>query len=551
MIKIIEHPELFEIRIDWDYFAKRNVETVKKIPGARYNPLRKIWTTPLSSKSQTVDLVRSCKATIEKTKVVAPEVVGEIKPMPDLKVPTGLKENAILRPYQAQGVAANIEFGSAMNGDQPGLGKTIQTIATLSILKCFPAIIACPASLKLNWEAEIKKFSNIRAMILNDKVKKNWMRYYEAGVVDVFIVNYDSFVKYFVQEMPPKKKLRFSAQITLVPEFDKIKAVVMDESHKLKNPSAIRTKVALRLAHNKDHVFLLTGTPVVNNPIDLFPQLAILGKLHLFGGKKGFIDRYCDGGKGANNLKELNYLLHKHCYFVRHKKDVLKDLPDKIRQTITCEISTRREYDFAYNEFRNWLASTGCTDKEIARKLRGEILVKMNALRAISARGKIDTLKELIDDLIEAGRKVIVFANLHSIIDQVVSLYPGAVEITGTISEKQRHENVSRFQSDPSCKLIVCNHIAGGVGLTLTASSDIIFAEYPWTWAECLQCEDRAHRIGQKDSVGARYLFGQNTIDQRLFEIIQNKKDISDVVTGNTEVIEMQMIDKILSLFND
>lgn len=551
MIKIIEHPEIFEVRIDWDYFAKRNVDAVKKIPGARYNPLRKIWTTPLTSRSQTVDLVRSCKATMEKKKVLAPEFVGEIKPMPDLKVDTGLKETAILRPYQSQGVAANIEFGSAMNGDDPGLGKTIQTIATLSALKCFPAVIACPASLKLNWASEIKKFSNMRAMILSDKVKVNWMRYHETGLVDIFIVNYESFSKYFVKEMPPKGKLKSSAQIQLVLDWSKVKAVVMDESHRLKNPGTIQTKLALRLAHGKDHTFLLTGTPVVNKPIDLYPQLAILGKLDLFGGKKGFIDRYCDGGQGANNLKELNFLMHKHCYFRRQKRDVLKDLPDKVRQTITCEISTRREYDFAYNEFKSWLASTGCTEKEIARKLRGEILVKMNALRAISARGKIDMLKELIDELIDAGRKVIVFANLHSVIDQIISLYPGSVEITGTVSEKKRDENVNRFQNDPSCMLIVCNHIAGGVGLTLTASSDEIFAEYPWTWAECLQCEDRAHRISQKDSVTARYLFGQNTIDERLFEIIQGKKDISDAITGNTEVIEMQMIDKILSLFND
>lgn len=551
-IKILEHPNIFEIRIDWDYFAKRNVESIKAIPGARYNPLRKTWTTPLSSRNQTEDLIKSCKATMSKVQALKPEFVGIADPLPELTIETGLKETAKLRPYQSQGVAGNIKFQRCINGDDPGLGKTIQTIATLSALKCFPAVIVCPATLKLNWAAEIKKFSTIRAMILDDKVKKTWHRYYETGLIDVFIVNYESLGKYFVKSMPEKYKLRRSDQIELVDCWGLVKCVVMDESHRLKNPSAIQTKIALRLAQGKDYRFLLTGTPVVNKPIDLFPQLAILGHLDTFGGKKGFVDRYCDGGTGANNLKELNYLMNQHCYFRRQKQDVLKDLPDKVRQTITCEISTRREYDFAYHEFKSWLASTGCDDREIAKKLRGEILVKMNALRSISAKGKIAAVKDHIDELIESGQKVVVFANLHEIIDQVKNLYPNtSVEISGSISQSKRDENVRKFQNDADCKIIVCNIRAGGVGLTLTASSNVIFIEYPWTWADCMQCEDRTHRIGQKESVTAAYFFGQNTIDQRLFEIIQEKKDVSDAITGNTDVVEMQMIDKVLSLFEN
>lgn len=551
MIRILEHPNLFEIRVEWDFNSKRNISAIKTIPGAKYNPLRKIWTTPLSSRFQTESLTRSHGARISKVIAHKPEVIGPVQPLPELEVDPELKPGTVLRPYQKKGIAANLKFERCINGDDPGLGKTIQTIATLSILKPFPAVVVCPATLKLNWQNEFRKFSGIRTMILDDKVKKTWHRYSEAGLVDVFIVNYDSLQKYFVRSMPEKKKLKMSTDIELVPAWQNVKAVVMDESHRLKNPGAIRTKIALRLAQGKQYRFLLTGTPVVNKPIDLFPQLAILGTLEKFGGKKGFVSRYCDGGSGAGNLKELNWMLQNNCYFRRQKSEVLKDLPEKVRSTITCEISTRKEYDFAYREFKDWLFFKGCDEVEVARKLRGEILTKMNVLRAISARGKIEAAKEYIDELIEAGQKVIVFANLHEILDQMKSIYPGAVEISGTVSQQRRDENVKRFQSDPECKIIVCNINAGGVGITLTASSNVLFLEYPWTWAECIQCEDRAHRIGQTDSVMAAYLFGQNTIDQRLFEILQDKRYISDSVTGGGDGAEMQMIDRVVDLFKD
>lgn len=534
--------------MDWDYFAKRNLAEIKSINGARYNPLKKVWTTPLSSRAQTEALVKSCGAKISKVITVKPETIGPVPELPELDQEPELKHGIVLRPYQRQGIAANMKFERCINGDDPGLGKTIQTIATLSLLKPFPAVVICPATLKLNWQNEFRKFSGIRTMILDDKVKKSWHRYYQAGLIDVFIVNYDSLAKYFVKLMPPKSKLKISTDIELVPAWADVRCVVMDESHKLKNPGALRTKIALRLSTGKQYRFLLTGTPVVNKPIDLFPQLAILGQLDHFGGKKSYIDRYCDGGYGAGNLKELNWKLASTCYFRRQKNDVLKDLPEKVRSTITCEISTRKEYDFAYKEFQSWLEFSGCSDKDIARKLRAEILTKMNVLRGISAKGKIEASKEYIDDIVDSGQKIVVFANLHSIVDQVKAIYPEAVEITGRISQDKRNQNVQRFQTDPGCRIIICNITAGGVGLTLTASSNVLFIEYPWTWAECVQCEDRTHRIGQKNSVLAAYLFGQNTIDQRIFELLQEKKYISDTITGGSDGVEMAMIDKLIDI---
>lgn len=550
-MQITEHTSAFEITFAPDYFFKRNLAEVKKVKGIRWNPLHKIWTAPISARAEVEYLKISCKATMQKAEQQAPETTGIIKELPPLTVPLELKENTILWPYQQSGIQRMIDTKRCMNGDEPGLGKTIQTIAALSNLKRFPAVVICPASLKLNWAAEIRKFSHLRAMILQDKIKRNWIKYFESGLIDVFIVNYESLAKYFVASMPETTKLKLAKNIIPRAEWSKVQAVIIDESHRLKNPGTKQTKIALRLCHNKEVVFMLTGTPVVNRPIDLYPQLAIMGRLEQFGGRAGFLKRYCDGGQGATNLRELNYYLNLACYFGRKKKEVLKDLPDKQRQTFICEISTRAEYDFAKKQFVEWMKSVGCDDAAIRRKLRGEILVKMNVLRQISARGKIDAVIEYVDEIIAAGEKVVLFCTLTEIIKKIKNHYPQAVSIDGSISESQRDYNKNAFQNNPACNIIICNIKAGGVGLTLTASSRVGFIEFPWTWADCIQCEDRTHRIGQKESVMCTYFFGEKTIDERIYNIIQDKKTISDAVTGGSDEIEMGMVDKIVNLFTE
>src|SRR5690606_16650198 len=153
-----------------------------------------------------------------------------------------------------------------------------------------------------------------------------------------------SLKKYFVRHMPPKGKLRRSSDIVMDDRIQLLKSMIVDESHRCKNPSTQQAKLTLRIAHEKEWVILLTGTPVVNKPIDLYPQLAIMNRLKEFGNRKGFLGRYCEGGRGAANLKELNYLLNQHCFFRREKKDVAKDLPEKQRQTIMCDITNREQY---------------------------------------------------------------------------------------------------------------------------------------------------------------------------------------------------------------
>ena len=441
-----------------------------------------------------------------------------------------------------------------INGDEQGLGKTLQSIATiyganLTGEVTFPCLVICPSSTKINWQREWKQWTGKNAMILDDKVKNNWHRFHELGMNDIFICNYESLKKFFVSYMPPKGKMKSSADIIMSEYVKLFKSVIIDESHRCKDSTTQQAKITLQICKGKEWVILLSGTPVVNKPIDLFPQLAIMGRLAEFGGKKGFFERYCEGGRGAANLKELNYMMNMSCFFRREKKDVAKDLPEKQRQTILCDITTRHEYNKAKNDFVTFLEEKGCSDAEIARKLRGEIMVKMGELKRISALGKLNEVREFVNEVIDSGEKLVLFCNLHSIVDEMLKYFPDAVTVTGRDTMEQKQVSIDKFQNNPDCKLIVCNIKAAGVGITLTASSRVAFIEYPWTYADCAQCEDRVHRIGQVNNVMCTYFLGHKTIDEDLYQMIQEKRHTANTITGGTDQMEMSFVDNVLNIF--
>lgn len=349
-----------------------------------------------------------------------------------------------------------------------------------------------------------------------------------------------------------KRKPWKSTDIILKDFMSLFQSGILDESHRAKDPNTNTAKFILRIFTGLKYRILLSGTPVINKPIDLYPQLAILGKLSLFGGRDGYIKRYCDGGTGASNLKELNYKLKLNCFFRREKKDVAKDLPDKMRQTILCDITTRNDYNKCQADLEQWMIDKGVYDDEaIARALRGQIMVQMMKLKAIAGRGKMNEVKDFVTEVLEAGEKLILFCNLHEIVDECLRLWPTAVTVTGRDDMNKRQRHIDAFQNDPKCQLIICNHKAAGVGITLTASSRVAFIEYPWTYADCVQCEDRCHRIGQVNTVMATYFLGQDTVDERMWEIISEKMHIGNTITGASDMMDgMEMIDKTLNLFN-
>ena len=149
----------------------------------------------------------------------------------------------------------------------------------------------------------------------------------------------------------------------------------------------------------------------------------------------------------------------------------------------------------------------------------------------------------------ESGEKIILFCSLREIGDAMKNMYPGAVMIRGGMSDEEKNISVNRFQNDSKVQVIICSIKAAGVGITLTASSRVAFIEFPWTFADCEQCEDRAHRIGQKDSVQCAYFLGENTIDCYCYDLIQKKKSIAQTITGAVDDVEEEVVDQLLNLF--
>lgn len=471
----------------------------------------------------------------------------EIAPMPKLTVPHGL----LLEPYdyQKEGIAYALLHKRCIFGDQPGLGKTLQAIGTVTIAKSYPCLVICPAALKINWQREFKKFAGKQALILDDKNKNSWHRFVETKCCDIFITNYESLKKFFVLDV--KNDTRFTLRsITFDPRISLFKSVVIDESHKCKSTKTQQSKFVEGICKGKEFVLELTGTPVVNDNTDLIQQLKIMGRLEDFGGYKNFVERYCNGPKKASNLKELNWRLWTSCFFRREKAKVLTQLPDKTRQYIEMDITTRDEYSRAENDLINYLrVYKNASDEKIAKSMRGEVMVRMGILKAVSARGKIKAAADFIHDVIDGGEKLIVFAYLKEVVLEMKKLFPDAVTVTGEDNATQKQAAVDAFQNDPNCRLIILNYKSGGTGLTLTASSRVAFIEFPWTFSDCEQAEDRAHRNGQKNNVNCYYFLGKDTIDEYMYQVIQTKKSIANGVTGTDDVVKENVVDMAMDLF--
>ena len=529
------------------------VDRVRQIPGRRFDGAKKVWIVPARSR---VDLERMIYQIrqfeninwVNGTEKKEEDIAYDIPELPDLTVPHNLKIQPY--PYQLKGIARGLQLKRFMNCDEPGLGKTLQSIATINLADAFPCLVVCPSSLKINWLREWEKFTDKKAMILTDKVRDTWTFFFQTGMHQVFIVNYESLKKYFVQRIKKAegwtlRDVEFRNSINL------FKSVIIDESHRCKSASTQQAKFCKGICTGKEWVIELTGTPVVNRPKDLIPQLAILNRMEDFGGYKPFVNRYCSGQREASNLKELNFNLWKYCMFRREKSLVLTDLPDKIRQVNTCEITNRKEYVDAERDLIMYLQKyKDADDEKIEKALRGEVMVRINILRQISARGKVRDVIEFVKDFRENGKKIILFCSLHEVVDQLKRYFPTSVSVTGRDSQDDKQRAVDAFQNNPKTDIIICSIKAAGVGLTLTASSNVAFVEFPWTYADCCQCEDRAHRIGQKDSVTCYYFLGRRTIDEKVYRIIQEKKNIANAVTGSTEDIEENIVDMVARIFD-
>jgi len=360
----------------------------------------------------------------------------------------------------------------------------------------------------------------------------------------VAIVNYESLRKFFVWDIKGSSPFRLK-DVVFCPQIKMFKSIIIDESHRVKDPSAQQTIFTKGIATGKDWIILLSGTPVVNRPEDLVSQLSIMNRLNDFGGKAQFLADYCSddnvqmvNGKSSNGkLQDLSSRLYSSCLIRREKAKVLTELPDKTRCDLYVDISNREEYNLAVENLAEYLRQyKECSDAEIRRKMRMEALVQFMTLRSLAAMGKVAQAIDFARNFLASGKQLIMFCSYHDIVDALCKAFPTAVRVTGRDSLAAKQAAVDSFQNGNS-QLIICSIKAAGVGLTLTASSNVAFVELAWTYADCCQCEDRAHRIGQKDNVTCYYLLGRGTIDHTLYNIIHRKKSIANQIMASDDEI--------------
>jgi len=475
----------------------------------------------------------------------------------DLPRPAGLN----YLPYQKAGVAYGLDCWAhkrgVLIGDEMGLGKTIQAIG---LINCTPSIksviIVCPNTLKLNWARELKKWL-VRPMSVEVQYSNK-----PFSRADIVIVNYDVVHKFLTDLSNRDWDLR-----------------ICDESQYIKNPKARRTKstLAIRAARKA----ALTGTPIENRPIELWPVLNDLDpSAWPKGGFFQYARRYCAAKQngfgwdfsGHSNEAELQHRLRSSIMIRRLKKDVLKELPAKQRQVIELDTAgcqelleleesmvSEREAALVELRARVELARAGESREDYAeavhalRSGQGAAFEDMAELRHKVAEAKLPQCLAFIEDAMESG-KVIVFAHHLDIVAGVVAKFPQAAVITGNTPAPKRMEQVDRFQNDPECNIFVGN-LAAAEGLTLTAGSHVIFVEMQWVPGKHAQMEDRAHRIGQKDSVLCSYLVLEGSLDAHMSRTIVEKLNVIDAcldkITDWTEadVEEVEPVTKVRLTF--
>lgn len=461
-------------------------------------------------------------------------------------------------PYQREGIAYGLDKKRLIIGDEPGLGKTLQSIGIVDTANAYPCLVICPSSLKINWQREFEKFTDKSALVLDNSVRTTWPYLLKMGMHHVAIVNYESLRKYFVWDIKGGKSFRLK-DVVFCPQIRMFRSVIIDESHRVKDPSAQQTIFTKGITTDKEWIILLSGTPVVNRPEDLVAQLSIMGRLQEFGGRTKFMADYCTDPKDKKAeptvpLSVLSNQLYANCMIRREKAKVLPQLPDKTRVDLYVDISNAPEYNLAAADLAEYLRQyTECTDWEIRRKMRMEALVRFMTLRQLATLGKVAQAVDFIRTFLDSGKKLIVFCSLHEVVDALCKAFPRAVTVTGRDSAASKQAAVDSFQNNPDVQLIVCSIKAAGVGLTLTASSSVAFLELPWTFCDCCQCEDRAHRIGQKDNVTCYYLLAKGTIDSIVYKLIQDKKNVANQIMNSDDNIPTDEIyfEQLVNLFSN
>ncbi len=399
-------------------------------------------------------------------------------------------------------------------------------------------LIVCPSAVKINWEREIKCFCD-EVSIVNGR---NWKHN------KFVIINYDILKNFHT--LGNEKKLK-KDDPTIVFNRELVKGnfdlAIIDEAHNLKNHKSIRGEIMTELCvdYGIPKVWLLSGTPVANRPMDYYNLLKLI-KSPIVDNWKFYATRYCEGRQitqtdrfgnrkkvwltnGASNLEELASRT-KNITLMRKKHEVL-DMPEKTISTIFHELDSNgwKEYNNLWEEY---------LIERKAKKKKGKVdrdMVELILLRKFIAMEAIPKTYEMAMDAIEQGHKVIIFTTFTDELEELANKF-GKISVVhnGPMTDKAKQVSIDKFQDDDKIKVFIGNIKSAGVGITLTAGDIVIFNSFDWVTGNNEQAEDRAYRIGQKNNVSVYYQLFEDTISVRMWNTLKNKQDVINTIMGQS-----------------
>jgi SWI/SNF-related matrix-associated actin-dependent regulator 1 of chromatin subfamily A len=434
--------------------------------------------------------------------------------------------------HQKEAIIKLLENNKFILADDMGLGKTSAAIVASIEAKPNKTLVICPASLKQNWKREIENYTDKPIYICEGKKYEDSANY--------VIINYDIMKNFHSLK---------SKEETII-QKSKFDLVIIDESHYIKSPQASRTKLINDICKDINKIWLLTGTPLTSRPIDYFNLLSLVDS-PVSRNWMAYVRRYCAGYQftvgmnkvwnvnGASNLDELRERTSP--LLLRRLKENVLDLPEKIITPVYLTLKSK-EYENVMGEYFDWVKNNPKESKSLSVQF-----TKLMKVRQIIADEKVKNTIELIQNTLEQERKVIVFSNFTGSLNKIYEHFKkNAVKLDGSSTTKQRQDSVDKFQNEDKIKVFVGNIKAAGVGITLTSGDVVIFNDLSFVPADHSQAEDRAYRIGQKNSVSVLYPIFENTIEGIIYDMLDRKKKIISTVLGDN-LIEGDVSEDILT----
>jgi len=475
----------------------------------------------------------------------------------EMNLPEGFKFKTKPFEHQIEGFKFGLKYDRFLLGDEQGLGKTKQVIDIAVAKKLIRGykhcLIICGVNgLKWNWKSEISTHSDEKAHILGAKINSKGKEVVGSSKDKLADLNNLPDSYFIITNIESLRDTDILNKIKELTQTGQIEMVVIDEIHKCKNPASQQGKAILQI--KAETKIAMTGTPLMNSPLDLFIVLKWLEfEKHSF---YQFKKHYCVmGGYGGyevvgyRNLGELQSNLES-LMLRRLKKDAL-DLPDKLYSIEYVEMSAKQTkiYNEIKQEIKQQIDKIKISNNPLAQLIRLRQATGFTGILSsqIKESAKLDRLEEIVEELVDNGEKAIIFSNwteMTNVTYERLKRFNPAI-ITG--ETKDRKEQQEKFMTDPDCKIIIGTIGAMGTGLTLTAASTVIFLDSPWNRANKEQAEDRAHRIGTKSNINIITLVCKDTIDERIEELINKKGVMADaLVDGKIDLNKSEIIDYLL-----